>query len=293
VKDAGKTADLSITVGDAQNQATEMSRLLQQAVSSKYDAIILFGGDPNSLSGPLKAAKAADIPVILAFNGDPSVPTAQQMSDWNTVANGTYCYSCAAALVADYAIVSTGAKVNAMMTWDPTALSSTDLKKGFQNELAKWCPKTCSASYVNTPGATAFADTGSATQAAVQKQTVNFIFPQYDGYIEAVLPAIKSGQAENRIAVGSDNADLAQMQEMAAGGPVKVDIGSPVAWSGWAIVDQVLRALTGMAASPDEHLPLRVFDAANVKDFDLSADPGTWYGPVDYRASYEKLWGLS
>jgi len=293
VKSGAAAAGLQVEIGDAQYQTTEAVRLVNQAVSEKVGAIVNFGYSTDSLSGPLQAAKAAGIPIINAFYGDPSVPTKAQTAQWNLKANSTYCYSCAAALVADWAIYATKLKLHAMMTWDPTAPSSAALKRGFAREIAKWCPKTCSASYVSTTGADTFALTTAAAANAVRDPATNFIFPQYDGFIAAVLPPIMAANAQNRVMVGSDNADIAQMQQMAAGTPVKVDIGSPVAWSGWAVVDQSLRAMTGMPPSPDEHLPLRVFDAVNVHKVNLKADEGTWYGPIDYRLSYKRLWGVA
>jgi ribose transport system substrate-binding protein len=291
VKEAGKAAGLKVTVGDGKNQATEQLRLLQQAVSTKPAAIIVFGLSAKQLAGGLKAAKSAGIPVIETVVGDPSMPTAQEQADYGIVSNPTYCYSCAAALIADYAMVNLNGKVNALMTLDPGAASSLAQKSGFANEFAKYCP-ACTVKYVNTPTADSFRSTGSAAQAAVQGQKVNFIFPQYDGYIEAVLPALKSGNAEKRIMIGSYNADLAQVTEMKAGTPVKIDVGSPVPWLAWGFVDEALRSMTGTAPAADENLPIRVFDTTNVDSLDLKADPGTWYGPTDYRASYLKLWGL-
>ena len=289
---AMKQAMLDVEVGDEQNQTTEGVRLLDQAISQRVGVIVVFGTSPDTLAAPLEAAKRAKIPVVLAFYGDPGVPPAAMKAKWNVVSNSTYCYSCAAALVADYAISATKGHVHAMMTWDPTAQSSVALKRGFSSELTRWCKITCTAKYVNTPASDAFNLTTTATAAAVESPKTNFIFPQYDGYIEAVLPAISAAHAQSRVMVGSDNADLAQMREMAAGSPVKVDIGSPVAWSGWAVVDQSIRAMLHAAPAKNENLPLRVFDAKNVHRVNLSADEETWYGKINYRAGYERLWGV-
>jgi ribose transport system substrate-binding protein len=293
VQAAATAAGLTAELGDSQDQLTEAVRLLDQAIADKVGVIVDFGYTPNELNAPLAAAKAAHIPVVLGFNGDPNVPPPSYKSHWNVVANSTYCYSCAAALVADYAISATKGHVNAMMTYDPTSASSAALQAGFSSELKKWCPKTCTANYVNTPAANAFELTTTAAAAAVQNPATNFIFPQYDGYAAAVIPSITAANAQNRVMVGSDNADLAQMQEMAQGSPMKVDIGSPVAWSGWAVVDQSIRAMLGVAPSPNENLPLRVFDAANVKDFNLAAGESVWYGKINYKLDYEKLWGVA
>jgi hypothetical protein len=179
-----------------------------------------------------------------------------------------------------------------MMTWESDMTGTTALKQGWASTIKKYCPKTCTTTYIGTTNSTAYQDTVAATQAALLKPETNFIFPEYDGWAAAVLPAITSANAQNRVSVGSDNADLAQMQQLKSGTPIKVDVGSPVEWSGWAAMDETLRSMVHVAPVANENLPIRVFDVANISKFNLAADPRTWFGATNYRTDYERLWGL-
>jgi ribose transport system substrate-binding protein len=292
VEDAAKSAGMTVTLGDAKNQLTEAVRLLGLAVSQTYDAIVIFGYEPNQLSNALKLVKQAGIPVVLSDTGDPAAVSSDEQQKWNIFAQVNPCYSCAAALIADYAIVHTNAKVSALVTWDPTTGASTAVHDGFKAELTKWCPNTCAAKYSVTPGATVMQATTSAVQAALLDPNLNFIMPEYDGFIEAVLPLITAAHAQGRVQVGGINGSISQMHELANGTPVKVEVATPVGWHGWAVVDEVLRSLTGGSAAANDNLPLRLFDAQNIGTINLKADPGSWYGPADYRAAYKQLWNL-
>lgn len=292
LKEAAQVAGVTIKVGDAQSQTSEMGRLMQEAINIRASAVIVFGSQSESIAGAMQAAKAAHIPTILTFQGDPGLPPASQRAQWGAFADVTFCYSCAAALVGDYAIAALHGNVHARMTWESDMPGTVALKRGFASALNKYCPKTCSTTYVGTTNSTAYQDTVAGTQAALLKPETNFIFPEYDGWAAAVLPAITAANAQNRVTVGSDNADLAQMQQMASGTPIKVDVGSPVEWSGWAAMDETLRAIVHAAPVANENLPIRVFDTANISKFNLAADPSTWFGATNYRSDYERLWGL-
>lgn len=292
VKQAAAAVGMSVTVGDGKFQVTEQYRLLQQAISSHPAAIVSFGAQPTQLTSVLGQAKADHIPVIGTVLGDPGLPTKTESSKYGIFADATYCYSCGAALVADWAIVHDKGNVHAVMMYDPSQGSSLAQVKGFRGQLEKWCPNTCQVKLVQTPVSNQAQAIASASQAAVQNPKTNFIFPQYDGEVESVLPAVNSAGAQSRVAIGSYNADLAQMQEIAKGTPMKIDVGSPEVWMGWAIMDEALRAIVGAKPAADEKLPTRVFDTSNIGTLNLSADPETWYGNIDYRASFKKLWGL-
>jgi ABC-type sugar transport system substrate-binding protein len=77
-----------------------------------------------------------------------------------------------------------------------------------------------------------------------------------------------------------------------ADGSVAADVGGPQVWLGWATVDQIARALTAAQPVQDEMLPARIFWSGNIKDIDLTKSEDTWYGGVDFRTEYKKIWGV-
>jgi hypothetical protein len=138
--------------------------------------------------------------------------------------------------------------------------------EGWIDTLKKYCASSCTTSDDNpTFGAQTVQQIQSGAQVAAQHSSVNAIFPVYDYQMAYMLPELKAASAQNRINLLSENADLARMQEMMHGTSVKVDVGNPVAWDGWAAMDEALRALKGLPAVEDGQLPVRLFDTDNIK----------------------------
>jgi ribose transport system substrate-binding protein len=293
LKSAAAAANIKITVGDGGFVATHDIQLLQNAVHDKYDAIVLGEAVPATVAPALRQAKAAGIPVVSLLFGDPRAVITSENAALSGVADSTYCYTCSGAIAADQAIYETGGKVNAVVITDVGTELATDIQKGFQGEIAKYCPSTCKIKIDEVQQSNVAQAVTSAAQVAAQDSSVNVIFPGVDFMVAYITPVLKAAGADKRIMVLSTNADLAPMQTMAAGGSVKSDVGNPIGWDAWGAIDQAYRAMAGMPAAPDEKLPLRIFTPSNIATIDLTKDADTWYGPVDYRAEYKKLWGLS
>jgi ribose transport system substrate-binding protein len=156
-----------------------------------------------------------------------------------------------------------------------------------------YCPKTCKITDDNFDLGTNYVQQfQSGDQVAAQNPAINVMWDVYDFQMGFALPILNAAGASNRIDLLSENADLAQMQEMAQGTAVKVDVGNPVAWDGWAAVDEALRAIKGLPAVANEEVPVRLFDVANVGSINLNLNPAAWYGAATYGLDYEKLWGL-
>ncbi|MGH3247587.1 MAG: sugar ABC transporter substrate-binding protein [Trebonia sp.] len=289
-----KSVGMTVTVaGSADSVTSQEVQDLDNAVNAHVSVIILLAIVPSSVATGLQKAKAAGIPVIESFIGNPELPpTADQAL--GVYADATYPYSRTGQLAAEWEIAQTGGKVNSVVQQFAGQPPSDATAEGWTDTLKQYCPSSCSETDDNvTVGAQTVQQIQSGTQVAAQNNAVNAIFPVYDYQMAYMLPELNAASATSRINLLSENADLAQMQEMEQGTSVKVDVGNPVEWDGWASVDEALRALKGLPAVKDEQLPVRLFDTGNVKSIDLTANPATWYGGADYQADYQKLWGVS
>jgi len=291
---AAQSVGMSVSVaGSANNVASENVQDIENAVTAHANVIILMAVAPVTISTGLAKAKAAGIPVIETFIGDPQVPSAADKA-LGVYADATYCYSCTGQLAAEWEIVQTGGKVKSVLQQFPGQPPSDATAKGWIDTLKKYCASSCTTTEDNlTFGAQTVQQIQSGAQVAAQDSSVNAIFPVYDYQMAYMLPELNAASAQKRIDLLSENADLAQMQEMNQGTSVKVDVGNPVAWDGWAAMDEALRALKGLPAVEDEQLPVRLFDTDNIKSINLGANPATWYGGAAYQADYDKLWGVS
>jgi ribose transport system substrate-binding protein len=294
VTEGFKSVGMSVTVGGSANQVTSQEvQDLENAVHAHVSVIILLAVTPSSIATGLQAAKAAGIPVIETFIGNPALPSAGDQA-LGVYADATYPYSRTGQLAAEWEIAQTGGKVNSVVQQFAGQPPSDATAAGWNAALKQYCPSTCSSSDDNvTFGAQTVQQIQSGAQVAAQNPQVNAIFPVYDYQMAYMLPELAAASASNRIDLLSENADLAQMQELEQGTSVKVDVGNPVEWDGWAAVDEALRALKGLPAVKDEQLPVRMFDTGNIKSIDLTANPATWYGGAGYQADYKKLWGVA
>ena len=77
------------------------------------------------------------------------------------------------------------------------------------------------------------------------------------------------------------------------GTPFKIDLGGPNVWLGYAVIDDVLRALTGQPLIHDYKIGYLIFDHDNVQGLNLAKeDDMNWYG-IDYGAAFKTtVWDL-
>jgi ribose transport system substrate-binding protein len=292
IQNAAAAVGLVFSQGNGDGSVSQTDQIIENAVNQKVDVIITSDILDSTIGPGLEAAKAAGIPVIESFIGDPHAPTAQEKS-FGIYADATYCYSCTGKLAADYEILKKAGKFDSVVQQTPGSPPSDAAALGWVESVKKYCPKTCTISDDNFTLAGNFIQQfQSGDQVAAQNPKVNVMWDVYDFQMGYALPELQAASASSRIDLLSENADLAQMQEMAQSTSVKVDVGNPVAWDGWAAVDEALRALKGLKPVADEQVPVRLFDVANVKSINLNLNPADWYGSATYGTDYEKLWGV-
>ncbi|MBS1879342.1 MAG: sugar ABC transporter substrate-binding protein [Actinobacteria bacterium] len=289
MKEAFTKAGLKVVVVDDKAEVSQTAKLIEQAVSQGASVITIQSHASDLISAPLKVAKEAGIPVIEMFEGDPGLPTKQQ-EEQGVSALATYCYSCAGELLANWATANSGGEVTGVTYYDSDVGASQAMNEGQKQQFAKVCP-SCEVEYKNVLVADWAKSLPTLTQTDLSNPKLNYFLPNYDGMTTYMVPAIKAAGAEERVKIGSFNANLPYMEELAKGGVIKADIGSPVAWMGWAVADQGLRVMNGEPPLENVDIPFRLFDESNIKEINLKEPESTWYG-VNYQQEYEKLWGL-
>jgi ribose transport system substrate-binding protein len=274
---------------DGQGQASVEARGIEEAVAAHTDEIFIQDFAVETVQGAVNDAHKANIPVVEWANQDAGQPPAP-----GDVAETTYCYTCAGRYIADDVIVTSNGNVNAVIITSSDVPPSVFETNGILEEFQKYCPNTCHARKEDV----LIADW--STRLPVMGRTisadhnVNWIIPMYDPETTFLDPGIIQAGAADRVKVASYNATVgAVVQLKQPGNPLYVDIGSSLAWSGYANADMVLRVLTGTTPLKDEQIPLRTFDRTNVANIDFTASQATWYGPIDFMKEYNKVWGLA
>jgi len=129
--------------------------------------------------------------------------------------------------------------------------------------------------------------------ALLQATTANAINVPIDGWFSAGLAqaVTSSGRAATLKVIGSIG-EVPNMEYIRTGAGENASAAFSGNNSGWAGVDVAVRLLDGQTAPADgfpEGVSIRVVD----QTANLPASGSPYQPPVDYRAAYLKLWGVS
>lgn len=289
LKDGAAVLGAKVEVQDSGYDPTKASELIDKGVALGAKVIVTQSVDSSAVAASLGGAKKAGIPVVEATSHDAAAPGAD-LEKLGVSAISSFCYTCAGKQMADYAVASTGGKVNALLYNVPGIVVSERMVKGFQDELARVCA-TCTVTVVDAPAANWETNLASLTTSNVQTHpNINILVPVFDAMVGLIEPAIASSGIKG-VSIVTYNATAPALGLMAAGKLVTGDVGGSPYWLGWATMDQAARLASGGKPVDDVAVPHRLFDAKNVKELDLKAAQQSWYGSFDLPAQYKALWG--
>jgi ribose transport system substrate-binding protein len=196
--------------------------------------------------------------------------------------------------MADSVITDSKGKGNAMVLWSSDVqIPGQDQLGAIQDEFKQNCP-SCTVKVEDVPATQWATRLQSVTQTAITSNpNLGYLLPLYDGMVPFMLPAVRAANATSRVKIASFNATPAVMQQIGSKGSILADVGIGSVRYGWGWADQTFRVLSNATPVKDEQLPVRLFDSSNISQINLQASTDSWYGTVDYRAEYRKLWGLA
>jgi ribose transport system substrate-binding protein len=287
ISDGLAAVGVTTKVFDGQVNPALVTQYLQQAVAQKASLIINQTLPSSVITAPLARVKAAGIPVVQMFERDPG-PLPAAMAARGIMAQANECSACAGKLMADWAIMHTGGKVDAVGL-DQSGVTYGKVETGaIEQELAK-CG--CHVKWVDAVSAEDWATkVPTLTNSALLDPKVNTLFPVYDNMATYMIPPIKQHHAQSRVTISTYNANGNILAGVKAG-TVGVDMGQSAVWLGWSAADQALRVLSGVTPLVDEKVPLRLFDQANINSVNTAAPQASWF-KVDFADGYKKLWGV-
>lgn len=264
---------------------------MQQAISQHYDAIVLICGiDPNLMTPQVKAATQAGIAVIDSGLGDTS--NGAQSDPLVTAQTNIPNYQSISRAM-DVAILEHRKEpFTAFLVTSNEVPSSVVMEKAIRAEFAKYCPK-CALKATNV----AVPEWGTKIQSAVSSALVSdpnikAVIPIYDGMTAPTAAAIRASGRTDLKMYGCYGGTPEYILQMPKGYPMATDIGPSHLWRAYAVVDQMLRVLTGAGAVPADKAmdPERLFTMDNYQE--VTSVPNDGFGS-EFPTGYEKLWGLS
>jgi ribose transport system substrate-binding protein len=291
LKAAASLFGVNVVGDDAQASTVTASRQMEQAVSNGAAAIVVEGLEAGAMHAAISDAAAHHVPVI--FGGEADTGYRSGDEPVGVFGNASASYYNAGQMMAQIAVAKLGT-VHAAFIVSSDQINSPVEYDGFKSELTSLCSK-CTVTSTDVPESNWASGLGPAATTAISNPSINLLAVLYDAELEYTLPSIEAANAENRVKVVTYNATLPGMQELVKGNPVIGDPGASNTWDGWAMFDQVLRALNGQPAARGE-LPNRAFTPQTAATLNLTTPASlgsSWFTSANLKTEYSKLWGLS
>lgn len=264
-------------------QRSQWIQGINQGINQGYDLIDLFAPDLLSLVPQAQEAKAAGIPIVASHDGGLEQvrpePFMYVPADYYT----------AGKLLAQWAIMRTEGKANALVVTALDSYSSESIINGIKDGFAD-C-EDCVVKFTNV----AVTDWATRIQPTVQAEIIgnpdlNFVLPTYDPMTQFIVPAINLTGSADRVKVASFNGTPFAL-DLVREGRLDMIIGESLDWVAHAVVDAEMRILCDQETIEDPKVPLRIFDASNIEEAGVPARSSTGFGD-SYKDGYRELWGM-
>jgi ribose transport system substrate-binding protein len=292
--DAAKVAGLNFHLFDPGSSVAEHVRAFNLAIAAKADVIVLGDGYPAvAFSAQVADAQKHGIPVFSLVSHPFGADTEPKVA--GLVADVSYNYPEAGKLLADWFVADSKGKGRALIVYLKGIPSGDWELEGFKDELKRLGAETSFVEASTNFGPSEQADTVNVVSTAILRDpSIGYVIPPFDSQaLFAQTGLAQLGPTGAKIKTAGFNTILPQMTNLQRGGtPLKIDLGGPNVWLGYAAIDNALRALTGQPIIHDYKIGYRVFDHNNVQGLDLSKeDDQNWYG-IDYGALFKPVWKL-
>jgi len=288
VEEAAKAIGWTVKVLDGQGTQQGMDQAMNQAVTLHADGIVVGGFDPATTSDAIKAAQAANIPVI----GWHAEATAGPQPSVGLFTNVTTLRKSVSQISADWAISDSRGKGGVVVFSD----FSIPFAKGKSDEIVAEL-KTCSSmnilKYDNIP-------IGNSTSTLMQSETAALLAKfgskwtqsiSINGslYVTPIATALRAAGKKGTDFphnVGAGDGSTDEYSRIASGQYQSVTVPEPLNQEGWQIVDEFNRAFNSVAATgyvPATHLVTK----SNI------GTATSWDPQNGYRNIYKKIWGVN
>ena len=277
VEEAGAALGWQVRTIDGRGDPATWNSAILSAVAAKANGIVLAAVPPMLVGDALQQAAAAKMPIVSVFNPLPG----KQDSVFayvrpDHVAQGK--------LAADWVAVDSGGKAKIILVEDRIFPELVERTTGFRQAI-KGCSGCEIVETVDSTLATMAQRLPGAVAAALSRHPeATYVIAPFDsnGFFanEGVRQAGRIGQVK----VGSYEGDP---QTIAAirDGQYAMTIADPAEWMGWQATDELVRAFAGAT-------PSNVLVSWKLLDRDDAPNTPGWFGDIDFRAEYKRLWGV-
>ena len=283
LEEAAAEAGIDVTIFDGQGDPNEWNLGVEQAIAQGADAIILQAVAPGAVSAPLADAAAAGIAVVDIFNGSFDQPLPP-----GVFAHVAPDFRASGELMANWMLADSGCDVRAAIFGIRALPLHDDMMVAAEATIEAACD--CKAVLEDVDPTTIGSDFAPNVSAVLGREgDINYLFPVWDG----LMPLAKTAAEGFDVTFLGHDGVSSNLDDIRAGGPgAQSATGAfpPNEWIGWALLDQVGRALAGEEPL-DWVVPHAAIDSGNVGPSNDQLGPyAEW---ANYRDAFREAWGLS
>lgn len=277
-------------VAETDGTVSSINDALADAVKNKSDYAFLAGDINKSLvSGYIETAQANGVEVF--SSGSKGIDEKDAYTDYSIPIN----YQFIGELMADWGIVKTGGKINAIAVNCTDSEFSTTIAKGFKKEFEKYVSASDGSITTINVTTSEISSTMSSKIISVLKENpkINYIFVFDDSAIETAVTASISGQNVKVVATGGSSEIIASAGE----GKVEMLVAQSYEWTAYAMIDYALRVIGGETLPREQDVPFRVLTKESVakaaKEGGVSVQDfhKVCFGSA-FIDGYDSLWGI-
>lgn len=297
-KEAAEKLGWKVTVYDTQENPANDAPMMSQAIASGVDGIVLDAIDCAGVKSQMEQAKAKGIFTVPIYAYDCNDPRAGKGGQPLFSANINYGPEAAknfGAFAEQYgfaqgqaAIAATNGHAKVVFFNSPTTTVLYYTGTGFLNAI-----KQCSGCKVVANVSFTGLQLGPqlqqmAASVLLQHPEANVVKSPYtSATLLSIAPAVNaSGRASDLYVMGGEGFQP-ELDLLRSHQGVNAAMIAPSDWTGWAAVD-TMNSLFRHEAPAFSGLGWQLVDATH----NLPAS-GPWDSPVDFKAAYEKAWGIS
>lgn len=287
VKEAAKVLDWNLTVVDGKGDPAAWTAALKQAVAAKADGIYALSIDCASAKAGYKAAKQAEIPVVVSTSIDcPDAPMFTSIVQGAKSPTWIDYYERQGRLRADYAALLTDGEAKVIMQRLPEVEVTNALDKTFESRLAECDNCEILATQDLTAADLAAPTAGQELLTLFQQHPdANILLTDNDSYVQGVAQALRQADRKDIQVIAGEG--YPTTFELIREGYIAAAFTMPLNWTAWAAMDNLNRVFAG---DDPEQIPPAGFDTTIVTAENVPPEGEGLESTIDYRAAYEREW---
>ncbi len=281
VNEAGKYLGWKVQIVDGKGDPGVWNKAIQNAVNARADGIVLSAIPPALVGDALAKAASAKIPVTTILN--PKPPASAHIFAWVAADHATD-----GKIAADWIWANSGGNAHVVLVKTTVFPEVVIRDNAFVAELKK-C-SSCTVESTTFDFAQMPVQVPQKTISALQQHPdTNYVVGSFDTVATFAGSGVQQAGLTGKVKIVSYEGDPDALSRLRAkGGLQDATVAHPAEWSGWEAVNQLIRSMDGMSASPHVSLPIRVLTRTNVPA--ATTSKYGYNGDFGYQAKYKALW---